>query len=100
MLADYDGAGFRGARAANVAFLIAAAGDALLAPPVTRRLIEALARLPTPPPDRPTELAELTAREREILTLVASGMSNTEIAGELVVGESTIKTHVGNILMK
>jgi DNA-binding NarL/FixJ family response regulator len=79
---------------------VIAAGDALLAPAVTRRLIEEFARRPTPPPDGPVELAALTAREREILILIARGMTNGEIARELVVGESTVKTHVGNILMK
>ena len=79
---------------------VVAAGDALLAPPVTRRLIEEFARRPTPPPEGPVELAELTAREREILTLIARGLTNAEIASEVVVGESTVKTHVGNILMK
>jgi DNA-binding NarL/FixJ family response regulator len=79
---------------------LVAAGDALLAPAITRRLIEEFARRPTPRPDGPEELAELTAREREILTLVARGFSNAEIAEELVLGESTVKTHVGNVLMK
>jgi DNA-binding NarL/FixJ family response regulator len=79
---------------------VVAAGDALLAPAITKRLIEEFAKRPTPPPDGPVELAELTAREREILRLVARGMSNAEIATELVVGESTVKTHVGNVLMK
>src|ERR671937_332875 len=82
------------------AIRVVAAGDALLAPPVTKRLIEEFARRPTPPPEGPVELAELTPREREILTLVARGLTNSEIAGDLVVGESTVKTHVGNILMK
>jgi DNA-binding NarL/FixJ family response regulator len=79
---------------------IVAAGDALLAPPITRRLIEEFARRPTPPPEGPVELAELTAREREILTLIARGLTNSEIANELVLGASTVKTHVGNILTK
>jgi DNA-binding NarL/FixJ family response regulator len=79
---------------------VVAAGDALLAPQVTRRLIEEFTQRPTPPPDGPVELAELTPREREILTMVARGLSNAEIAGDLVLGESTVKTHVGNILMK
>jgi DNA-binding NarL/FixJ family response regulator len=79
---------------------VVAAGDALLAPAVTRRLIEEFARRPTPPPDGPIELAALTGREREGLTLIARGMTNGEIATLLVVGESTVKTHVGNILMK
>jgi DNA-binding NarL/FixJ family response regulator len=79
---------------------VVAAGDALLAPAVTKRLIEEFARRPTPPPDGPPELAELTAREREILTLIARGLTNSEIAAQLVVGESTVKTHVGNVLSK
>jgi DNA-binding NarL/FixJ family response regulator len=79
---------------------VVAAGDALLAPAVTRRLIEEFARHPTPRPDGPPELAELTAREREILTFMARGRSNSEIAAQLVIGESTVKTHVGNVLMK
>jgi DNA-binding NarL/FixJ family response regulator len=79
---------------------VVADGDALLAPGVTRRLVEEFARRPTPRPGGPSELAELTAREREILTLIARGCSNSEIAAQLVIGESTVKTHVGNILMK
>ena len=79
---------------------VVANGDALLAPGVTRRLVEEFARRPTPRPGGPSELAELTAREREILTLIARGCSNSEIAAQLVIGESTVKTHVGNILMK
>jgi DNA-binding NarL/FixJ family response regulator len=79
---------------------VIAAGDALLAPTVTRRLVEEFARRPLPPPDGPAELAELTAREREILTLVARGLTNAEIAERLVVGESTVKTHVGNVFTK
>jgi DNA-binding NarL/FixJ family response regulator len=79
---------------------VVAAGDALLAPQVTRRLIEEFASRPTPPRDGPVELAELTAREREILTLIARGLNNSEIADDLVLGESTVKTHVGNILSK
>jgi DNA-binding NarL/FixJ family response regulator len=79
---------------------VIAAGDALLAPQVTKRLIEEFASRPTPPPDGPAELAELTAREREILTLIARGLTNGEIAAELVLGESTVKTHVGNVLSK
>jgi DNA-binding NarL/FixJ family response regulator len=79
---------------------VIAAGDALLAPQVTKRLIEEFASRPTPPPGGPVELAELTAREREILTLIARGLTNGEIASELVLGESTVKTHVGNIFLK
>ncbi|HWK28630.1 MAG TPA: helix-turn-helix transcriptional regulator, partial [Solirubrobacter sp.] len=62
--------------------------------------IEEFARRPVPPPGGPTELAELTAREREILTLVARGLTNAEIADRLVVGESTVKTHIGNVFTK
>jgi DNA-binding NarL/FixJ family response regulator len=80
---------------------LVASGEALLAPSITRRLIEEFARRPRrPAADGPAELSELTSREREIMTLVARGMSNAEIADQLVVGESTVKTHVGNILMK
>ena len=76
-----------------------AAGDALLAPSITRRLIEEFSTAPaaaTPPPG----LGELTPRELEVFRLVARGMSNAEIAAELVVGETTVKTHVTRVLMK
>jgi DNA-binding NarL/FixJ family response regulator len=79
---------------------VVAAGEALLAPAVTRRLIEEFARRPSPPPEGPRELAELTPREREILVLIARGLSNAEIAAELVLAESTIKSHVGSVFMK
>jgi DNA-binding NarL/FixJ family response regulator len=79
---------------------ILAAGEALLAPAITRRLIEEFARRPAPPPEGPPELAELTPRERQILALMAGGLSNAEIAAELVLAESTIKSHVGSIFMK
>jgi len=78
----------------------AAAGNALLAPSVTRRLIEAFARRPPETAPSPARLASLTAREREVLVLLARGSSNTEIAGALFVSEATVKTHVGNLLAK
>jgi DNA-binding NarL/FixJ family response regulator len=77
----------------------AAAGDALLAPSVTRRLIEAFARRPPETSPAPSRLASLTARERDVL-LLARGRSNAEIAVGLFVSEATVKTHVGNLLAK
>ncbi len=79
---------------------VVAAGDALLAPAVTRRLLEEFADRPDPQATPPEALDILTSREREVLTLVAGGLSNAEIAERLVVGEATVKTHVGRILMK
>jgi DNA-binding NarL/FixJ family response regulator len=78
---------------------IVAAGDALLAPSITRRLIAEFAarRDPAVPPPA---LAELTEREREITLLVAEGLSNSEIAGRLVISPLTAKTHVSNVLRK
>jgi DNA-binding NarL/FixJ family response regulator len=78
---------------------VVAAGDGLVAPAVTRRLIAEFARVSPPPPGH-DPLADLTEREREILLLIAKGLSNTEIAGSLVVSASTVKTHVGNLLAK
>jgi DNA-binding NarL/FixJ family response regulator len=77
-----------------------AAGDALLAPSITRRLIEEHVRRPPPGQGRPPELAELTERELEVLQLIAKGLSNTEIGGQLFVAEATVKTHVTRILAK
>jgi DNA-binding NarL/FixJ family response regulator len=79
---------------------VAAAGDALLAPSVTRRLIEAFARRPAEAAPAPSRLASLTPREQDILLLVARGQSNTEIARALVVSEATVKTHVAHLLAK
>ncbi|MEA2468243.1 MAG: hypothetical protein QOJ57_2369 [Thermoleophilaceae bacterium] len=80
---------------------VAAAGEAMLAPSITRRLIEQFARAARPRPDAvPDAVAELTSREFEVLTLVARGLSNAEIAAELVLGENTIKTHVAHVLSK
>ena len=80
---------------------VVAAGDALLTPAVTRQLLDRVARrLPAPVRSGPSELAQLTDREREVLELLARGMSNAEIAAALIVGEATVKTHVSNVLMK
>ncbi len=77
-----------------------AAGEALLAPTVTRRLIEEFVRRPPPGEMAPGKTVELTEREREVLTLIASGLSNAEIAATLVVSGATVKTHVNRILAK
>jgi len=79
---------------------VVAAGDALLAPAVTRRLIGEFARLRPSPGPRPEQLGELTARETEVLRLLAEGLSNAEIADRLVLSEETVKTHVSRVLMK
>ncbi|MFB6893366.1 response regulator [Kitasatospora sp. NPDC056327] len=80
---------------------VVAAGDALLSPGLTKRLIAEFARLggPAKPPAR-VRIDVLTNRETEVLALVARGLSNAEIAGELVVAEQTVKTHMGSILQK
>jgi DNA-binding NarL/FixJ family response regulator len=78
---------------------VVASGDALLAPSVTRRLITEFAARPDPPP-APAALGELTDREREVLVLMARGLSNQEIARTLFVAETTVKTHVGRVLQK
>jgi DNA-binding NarL/FixJ family response regulator len=79
---------------------VVAAGDALLAPAVTRRLIGEFARMRPRPASPPERLRELTPRETEVLRLVAEGLSNGEIAQRLVVSEETVKTHVSRVLMK
>jgi DNA-binding NarL/FixJ family response regulator len=92
------------------AIRVIAAGDALLAPSVTRRLVEEFAHRPPPPPPRPAPppagrgqvavLATVTAREREVLALIATGLSNSEIAERLYISEATAKTHVAHLLAK
>ena len=79
---------------------VVAGGEALLAPSLTRRLIAEHVRRPPPRTGIPEELRELTEREREVLTLVARGLANDEIAATLVVSLATVKTHVNRILMK
>jgi DNA-binding NarL/FixJ family response regulator len=80
------------------AIRIIAAGDAVVAPSVTRRLIESFTKGVNI--TRPASLDDLTDREMEVLHLVAKGRSNAEIAGDLILGEATVKTHVGRMLMK
>ena len=82
------------------AIAVVARGDALLAPSVTRRVVEEFARRPRAAPATGAALEYLTPRELEVFRLVARGRSNAEIAAELVVSETTVKTHVAHILMK
>jgi DNA-binding NarL/FixJ family response regulator len=79
---------------------VVAAGDSLLSPSVTRRVIDRMSQQPTPELAGQTSLGDLTPREREVLALIARGLSNREIAAALVVEESTIRTHVKRILLK
>jgi DNA-binding NarL/FixJ family response regulator len=79
---------------------VVAAGEALLAPSITKRLIGEFARRPRSAQDTGPTLDALTPREREVLELLAGGHSNAEIAASLVIGEQTVKTHVGNVLAK
>jgi DNA-binding NarL/FixJ family response regulator len=77
---------------------VVAAGDALLSPSITRRVIQQFTRLP--PPGGTATLAGLTDRERQVLKLIARGLSNAEIAAELVVSDATVKSHVAHLLAK
>jgi DNA-binding NarL/FixJ family response regulator len=79
---------------------VVAAGDALLAPSVTRRLVERFVRRPPPGAAVPPRLEELTDRELDVMRLLARARSNAEIAQELVVSEATVKSHVNRILAK
>jgi DNA-binding NarL/FixJ family response regulator len=89
-------------RAADLiqAVRVVAAGDGVVAPAVTRRLLERFARLPAETADAPVDLRGLTEREVDVVRLVARGLSNQEIAASLVVTETTVKTHVHNALTK
>ena len=88
----------------TAAIRVVASGDAVVSPRVTRRLLDEYARTSAAPrgarPDRCPELAELTDREREVLEVMARGLSNAEIAAQLYVSETTVKSHVGRILSK
>jgi len=111
---DHDDYLFRALQAGTSGFLLksapaeelvrairtVAAGDALIAPAVTRRVIAEFAHRPATRHTAPPELAELTPREREVLVLLARGLTNAEIAKQLIVSEATIKTHVAHLLMK
>jgi DNA-binding NarL/FixJ family response regulator len=111
---DLDGYVYESMRAGASGFLLksgrpqelvagvraAVAGDTLLAPPITRRLVEAFVHRPPPGTSSPPELEELTPREVEVLRHMAGGQSNAEIARELFVSEDTVKTHASRIFMK
>ncbi|GAA0990927.1 response regulator transcription factor [Acrocarpospora macrocephala] len=88
------------ARELGDAVRVVANGDAMLAPSVTRRLISTFTRLGPPRPFNGDRFGPLTQRESEILALIAHGLSNTEIAAQLVIAEQTVKSHVSNILTK
>jgi DNA-binding NarL/FixJ family response regulator len=78
----------------------ATSGDAMLAPAVTRRLIEEFCRRPPPEVDAPSAVDQLSQRERDVLMLVARGMSNSEIASQLFLGETTVKSHLARVFTK
>jgi DNA-binding NarL/FixJ family response regulator len=77
-----------------------AAGEAWLAPAVTRRLIHEFGTRPEQHTHTPAQMAQLTPREREILTLLAQGLSNTDVAGQLFISEATVKTHLAHVMTK
>jgi DNA-binding NarL/FixJ family response regulator len=79
---------------------IVARGDALLAPAITRAVIEEFVRRPPPPKQPPANLEQLTARETEVLHLLARGLANAEIAKQLYISEATVRTHVLHVLQK
>jgi DNA-binding NarL/FixJ family response regulator len=79
---------------------VVASGEALLAPGVTRRLIDEFARVPAPETAPPAEMSALTVREREVLVLVARGLTNAEVSDRLNVSPTTVKTHIGHLLTK
>jgi len=79
---------------------VVARGEALLAPSVTKRLIEQFVRMPSPSDGVPEVMRELSSREREVLTLLVRGLSNSEIASRMILGEATVKTHVARLLAK
>jgi DNA-binding NarL/FixJ family response regulator len=79
---------------------IIARGDALLAPTITRAVIEEFVRRPPPPQQPPRKLEQLTAREKELLHLLARGVANAEIAKELFISDATVRTHVLHVLQK
>lgn len=82
------------------AIRVVASGDALLAPSVTQTLIDEIARRPVGQPDAFPGIGQLTEREAEVIKLMAKGLSNSEIAAALILGEATVKTHVGRVLAK
>lgn len=89
-----------GVKSFRAAIRVVAAGDGLLAPSITRRLIAEFARRPDPVRPPPADLNTLTERELEVLALIARGLSNSEIARRLFVSQATVKSHIGHLLGK